>query len=178
MRSMPALYNGNQFSSRLEARWALWLDLVGIRWSYEPEVLELSGNPPITYIPDFFLPDWQAWVEIKGELVDDKTALLIIEKCRRVALQSPYPIILCFDQPYDPKCAVFWSEKMRTDARWSMCNHCGAIALAFGEKVRCKSEHTIDPLSLANQRLRDRFIYEAAVQARQARFAWPKRKAS
>lgn len=180
MRSIPALYNEQKFSSRLEARWAKWWDLVGIQWVYEPEVLELAPERPrdeaITYVPDFYLPDWQVRVEIKGELVDDKTALLIVEKCRRVATQSEYPIVLCFDQPYDPKCAVFWADKMRTDVRWAMCKYCGAVALAFGNRIRCKSNHAAEPLSLVAQRLRDRIIYDAAVQARQTRFGWPQKR--
>lgn len=44
--AIPTVYNGVQFRSRLEARWAAFFDLCGWRWDYEP--LDLNG-----WIPDF-----------------------------------------------------------------------------------------------------------------------------
>ena len=78
----------------------------------------------MTYIPDFHLTDWRAWVEVKGEVVDDRAGLLIIEKCRRLALQSTRPVILCFSDPYDPKCAVFHGAKMYSNCLWTYCQVC------------------------------------------------------
>lgn len=46
--AIPTKYNGTQFRSRLEARWAKFFDLVGWRWEYEP--FDLNG-----WIPDFAL---------------------------------------------------------------------------------------------------------------------------
>lgn len=46
--SIPTVYNGVQFRSRLEARWAAFFDIVGWKWSYEP--LDFSG-----WIPDFVI---------------------------------------------------------------------------------------------------------------------------
>lgn len=46
--AIPTKYDGVQFRSRLEARWAKFFDLVGWRWEYEP--LDLNG-----WIPDFAL---------------------------------------------------------------------------------------------------------------------------
>lgn len=45
---IPTQYRGIQFRSRLEAKWAYYLDIKRIRWMYEP--LDLAG-----YIPDFVL---------------------------------------------------------------------------------------------------------------------------
>jgi hypothetical protein len=44
----PTKYAGYMFRSRLEAKWAAFFDLVGWRWSYEPE--DLYG-----WVPDFYL---------------------------------------------------------------------------------------------------------------------------
>lgn len=44
----PTLYNGVQFRSRLEARWAAFFDLVGWGWEYEP--IDLVG-----WVPDFIV---------------------------------------------------------------------------------------------------------------------------
>jgi hypothetical protein len=46
--AVPTRYAGVQFRSRLEARWAVFFDLIDWRWEYEP--LDLDG-----YIPDFII---------------------------------------------------------------------------------------------------------------------------
>src|SRR5690349_12918781 len=48
MHAIPTTYASVNFRSRLEARWAAFLDGMGVPWDYEP--LELDG-----YIPDFVL---------------------------------------------------------------------------------------------------------------------------
>ena len=62
-RSLPTLYRGIQFRSRIEARWAVVFDFFDLQWEYEPEHYELPiGN----YLPDFWLQNQDCWVEIKG----------------------------------------------------------------------------------------------------------------
>lgn len=91
---IPAIetrYAGCRFRSRLEARWAVFFDALGIRWEYEPEGLVCSkrlsdGSDPraeFPYLPDFWLPDvvgvhggQGVWVEVKGSLNHDKTVRL------------------------------------------------------------------------------------------------------
>lgn len=46
MNAIPTKYDGVQFRSRLEARWAAFFDIVDWKWDYEP--IDLAG-----YIPDF-----------------------------------------------------------------------------------------------------------------------------
>jgi hypothetical protein len=46
-------YNGHVFRSRLEARWAVWLDTLGIKYAYEHQGFRLDGD---AYLPDFWLP--------------------------------------------------------------------------------------------------------------------------
>lgn len=59
-------YKGCRFRSRLEARWAVFFDNVGVEWQYEPEGFLLDGN--VKYLPDFYLPEMNAWIEIKGTM--------------------------------------------------------------------------------------------------------------
>lgn len=58
-------YKGYNFRSRLEARWAVFLDALGIKWEYEKEGY-VVGNNDRPYLPDFYLPETQTWVEVKG----------------------------------------------------------------------------------------------------------------
>ena len=68
-RAIETRYRGRRFRSRLEARYAVLFDHLGIKWDYEPEGFELKGG--FRYLPDFFLPlpggDGRSgyWVEIK-----------------------------------------------------------------------------------------------------------------
>lgn len=48
IKAIPTTYNGVNFRSRLEARWAAFFDLCGWQWDYEP--FDLDG-----WAPDFKL---------------------------------------------------------------------------------------------------------------------------
>lgn len=62
MKAIETIYNGYRFRSRLEARWAVFFDSLGIKYRYEPEGYDLNG---VWYLPDFNLPDMNVWIEIK-----------------------------------------------------------------------------------------------------------------
>lgn len=55
-------YKGYRFRSRLEARWAVFFDALGVRWEYEHQGYVLPSGP---YLPDFWLPDWGVFGEVK-----------------------------------------------------------------------------------------------------------------
>lgn len=60
--SIPTLYNGIEYRSRTEARWAVFFDKINITHVYEIEGLKTDqGN----YLPDFYLPDYDAFAEVK-----------------------------------------------------------------------------------------------------------------
>ena len=80
IRPKPTEYQGVQFRSRLEARWALFFDLVGIRWKYEIETFQLGK---INYLPDFYLPAINSWIEIKPKI--SKPPKEWKTKCRQVS---------------------------------------------------------------------------------------------
>jgi hypothetical protein len=52
--SQPTRYAGISFRSRLEARWAMFFDLIGVAWEYEPVRIRTCR---ITYVPDFRIED-------------------------------------------------------------------------------------------------------------------------
>jgi hypothetical protein len=63
IKPIETIYNGYRFRSRLEARWAVFFDALGIRYEYEPEGFVLENGK--SYLPDFFLPELKTYVEIK-----------------------------------------------------------------------------------------------------------------
>ncbi|WP_354643893.1 hypothetical protein [Kitasatospora camelliae] len=78
-------YAGCKFRSRLEARWAVFFDTLGIKWQYEPQGYVVNGKP---YLPDFRLPDLKAFVEVKGDAtkLDFKVLTDLAEKSPRDTL--------------------------------------------------------------------------------------------
>lgn len=89
-KAIETEYKGYRFRSRLEARWAVFLDALGLQWEYEKEGYDLGKLG--YYLPDFWLP-WSKYspypgsgyfVEIKGrEPTDDEIA-----KLRALAAQT------------------------------------------------------------------------------------------
>lgn len=67
IKAIETHYKGYRFRSRLEARWAVCLDVIGLEWDYEPEGFALSIGP---YLPDFYIPAANVWIEVKGRKPD------------------------------------------------------------------------------------------------------------
>lgn len=94
IKPIETAYNGYRFRSRNEARWAVFLDALQIRYEYEKEGFELGGN--LRYLPDFWLPDMKFWLEIKGPEVSDAEW----EKPARLALTQEYSVFLISGSPW------------------------------------------------------------------------------
>lgn len=62
-RSIPTLYGSTEFRSKLEADWARFFDKIGLKWRYEVRGMYFGD---VFYYPDFYLPDSQQYVEVKG----------------------------------------------------------------------------------------------------------------
>lgn len=62
MKAIETIYKGYRFRSRLEARWAVFFDAIGWPYTYEAEGYELPSG---RYLPDFYLPTENAFIEIK-----------------------------------------------------------------------------------------------------------------
>jgi hypothetical protein len=100
-------YKGYRFRSRLEARWAVFFDLLGIAWEYEPEGFRMGS---VCYLPDFRLSlpvKWlvpgllprlesvaaeQVWLEVKplNKELSGGEILKIREFARATAGKSVY----------------------------------------------------------------------------------------
>lgn len=77
IKAIETRYAGHRFRSRLEARWAVFFDTLGIKWEYEPQGFHIGPYPACEtdsglyirerdYLPDFLLTDCGTWVEVKG----------------------------------------------------------------------------------------------------------------
>lgn len=81
IKAIQTEYKGYRFRSRLEARWAVFFDALGIDWEYEPEGYDLGDLG--WYLPDFYLPDSKTWVEVKPPFPTGATSVYLAGKIRK-----------------------------------------------------------------------------------------------
>lgn len=94
-RVIETVYQGCRFRSRLEARWAVFFDALAVPWEYEREGFDLGLGPKFGrawYLPDFWLPEQQCWIEIKG----DQPSELETAKAEALALATNFPVYVFF----------------------------------------------------------------------------------
>lgn len=108
IKAIETVYKGYRFRSRLEARWALYFDELGIEFEYELEGYEVAGT---RYLPDFWLPEVDTYVEVKPAnhhiTVSNLEALKVVAFSDSIA--KPI-IVTCGDPGNMPICITFSGE--------------------------------------------------------------------
>ncbi len=151
IKAIETRYNGYRFRSRLEARWAVFFDAMGVKYEYEKEGFSLGG---VCYLPDFWLPDQQLWLEIKGQPATDD------ERVKASKLfESTHKAVFINIGPPDPECA------MRPSLMFGECGECGAIrGCRPGAYFVLPCNHYSFPLLMSDK------VFNAYIKARSARF--------
>ena len=95
MEALKTYYNGYEFRSRLEAKWAVYLDEIGAKYDYEPEGYKLKNGE--CYLPDFKIYAGKNrggrtpevfYLEVKGDPTEkDK------RKCLGFAKEAPILVV-------------------------------------------------------------------------------------
>lgn len=80
-KAIETKYDGYKFRSRLEARWATFFNALDIPYEYEKEGYDLEGT---WYLPDFWLPKQEYFIEIKGQEPTEEEA----KKAKNLALYT------------------------------------------------------------------------------------------
>lgn len=98
IKPIQTKYHGCLFRSRLEARWAVFLDSLGIEWEYEKEGYDLDG---VWYLPDFWIPyrygpGWGFWLEIKPVPLSKEE----LSKCAALAAATGHRTFAICGQPW------------------------------------------------------------------------------
>lgn len=127
IKAIETAYKGYLFRSRLEAKWAVFLDALGLEWEYESQSFELEG---IWYLPDFWLPQDHTFLEVKP-LQPDAPA---VEKIMLLAAISP--VILLVGMPDERIYTRFFLDagriKTETVSLERQANQPGQWTPAFG----------------------------------------------
>jgi hypothetical protein len=66
IKAIETKYAGRYFRSRLEARWAIFFDVMCVKWEYENQGFSIGDD---RYLPDFELPEWECYIEIKPSCI-------------------------------------------------------------------------------------------------------------
>ncbi len=157
MKPIETAYNGYRFRSRLEARWAVFFDMLGIAYEYEKEGYHVGS---MWYLPDFWLPQQDCWIEIKGQKPNEQErhraeALAKFTKKDVYLFSGPIPLpdssfnekgpMGCYEYG-DGAEVFFWSDEVAGEVAsdhpywWCECPVCGVLDICFcgwSERLSC-----------------------------------------
>ena len=98
IKPIETRYKGYRFRSRLEARWAVFMDHLEVPWEYEPQGYVVDGRP---YLPDFLVwpgTELAFWLEIKGQFPGQEE----LDKAQGLAEGSEIPAYVYWGKPEVP----------------------------------------------------------------------------
>jgi hypothetical protein len=170
-------YNGYRFRSRLEARWAVFFDALDIKYEYEKEGFDLSyllspeygwtdggapgeerqamynnwrsvlGSVHANYLPDFWIPHLNTWIEIKGPKPTEAEEAL----AQMLAFATDQDVFVFYG---DIKVPSGWDlagteankhfaggEGWDSPYQWCECSSCGRLGIEFdarSDRLDCK----------------------------------------
>ncbi|WP_225007445.1 PDDEXK family nuclease [Novosphingobium percolationis] len=166
MSVIQTLYRGIKFRSRAEARWAVVFDALGWRYDYEPEGYRLPSG---SYLPDFYLPELEAFFEVKGRPPDPLEFLKASELC----VATEHVVILSHGPPnphrneWDRDLSTFSPDRDTEDNVFSDWHEGGFVSGRFSNHPPC----SIDLGNLGHLGGRSRLGWkEAFLQAANHRF--------
>ena len=104
IKPIETIYKGYRFRSRLEARWAVFFDSLGVKYEYDPEGFKLPDGS--VYLPDFRVmchadrghdcEPFPLYIEVKGNM-DEVSAAKIKAFSYYNEYENPYDVFQ--DQP-------------------------------------------------------------------------------
>jgi hypothetical protein len=147
-KAIETRYSKHKFRSRLEARWAVFFDNLEIKWEYEKEGYNLQGE---LYLPDFYIPSLDCWIEIKGEAPGVRSERL----AELLAKETGSPVYIFFgqiqqqldDQNFAANDSAYFYEEKSPDGsfdirhKWTECSNCGRLEILFdgrSDRMSCK----------------------------------------
>lgn len=164
MQAIETKYKGHNFRSRLEARWAVFFDALGVKYEYEPEGISLRDGT--NYLPDFYVHDFGGggYFEVKP---DTKIEQAWIDKLELLCLDSGSNCFLLNGVP------DFKYYSMVTGHEGSIANWC-AVAFCGGDLGNMNTYGTfVNPFGWQEELEEDWFwrkYVDAVYAARSARF--------
>ncbi len=139
IKAIETRYKGYRFRSRMEARWAVFFDAMGLSWDYELEGFDLESLG--WYLPDFFFNEnrfYGPYVEVKGQ---EPTNLELEKLCVLCGEKTAYGAIV-WGVPGSEKWISIHKEGMR-DGDEGCRSFAGFLTNDWGPKLREKERLAI-----------------------------------
>jgi len=108
-------YKGYLFRSRLEARWAVFFDTLGLEWVYEAEGFEFENGT--RYLPDFWLPQVKMWAEVKANRFTPEERW----KAEMIAVGTGFPVLMLIGVPENKP---YWAVERDGSGEVGTCDYC------------------------------------------------------
>jgi hypothetical protein len=125
MRAIETTYQGVRYRSRLEARWAVVFFTFGWEYIYEPEGFEHCGK---VYLPDFWVKEMDAYVEIKPSKVSSHDLARVTE-WQESMRASGGRLILLRGEPMAGRYAI--RAPGETSATFFDCRRCDGVSFVY-----------------------------------------------
>jgi hypothetical protein len=151
MKVIPTIYNGIEYRSRTEARWAVFMDAAECPFLYEPEGFDLGEHG--FYIPDFYLPLCDLFVEIKpsipvpGRSSPTEEFAKITKKPIVTFCGPPFFVDTSYEDSWQEQGYIDFEEGSDMSYWFCCCPHCGRVGIEFNgrsDRIKCgcpKSPH-------------------------------------
>lgn len=189
IKSIDTSYGGYLFRSRLEARFGVYFDALGIKWFYEHEGYDFGKE---RYLPDFYLPDFKIYAEIKPEKFTDAEH----RKCRLLANMTQKIVIELVGLPnletstvIIPQqhfiCPIYGQQYVYADFPQSKKCKCGVyhritntLNEANGTLLLVNKKSSYIPIYYGSYQAdsSDKIIFDAIRKAKEARFEFKDKK--
>lgn len=127
IHAIETSYKGYRFRSRLEARWAVFFDALGVEWEYEKEGFDLGEAG--WYLPDFWIKDWECWIEIKAVAPEDSDADGAAEWRKLDAFGRERALLLVLGSPWPGEHSIFRADDKSDDrfTEFAACRECDGV---------------------------------------------------
>lgn len=167
LKSIPTVFNKVIYKSRLEARWAVFFDKLGVEAFYEYEGFQLRDG---WYVPDFYVPSMNAWFEVKPTEFTYHESQLLYElgeaTGRRVVFLSGDMV---YRDPEDHNGLGGFECDCDEPYFFCVCPHCFKVGIEFdGRGARVCGDKCLPDqdkgYSADNWRLIDAFNYASKFQ--------------
>lgn len=121
IKPLPTQYGSVKYRSKLEAQWALYLTLIGVKYQYEVKTFVLGTK---RYTPDFKINN-NLWLEIKPKIF----TLFAVEKVVQLATIHKLEVALCAGDFYKGLNIAKVSPEgiMTFNYRFAYCPNCKTV---------------------------------------------------
>lgn len=142
---IETIWDGNRFRSRTEAKWAVFFKYAGLSYEYEKQGYHLKWQDhEHFYLPDFWLPQLDTWIEIKGNL--DLITNDDIDKAFLLSFLSKKDLLLIGGQPsadVDGRDQILWfriDNRRKVPVPYGDSTNTNCLYVRFTNTIGCDGD--------------------------------------